>query len=366
VTSAIHANLGTGVYPNTHGVAEITGRRPDGSVGDLYFEEETDPRLLLVDTLGDAWDRENANRAWVGMLGYESWHLGMLGKGARAEGGARDAAVLWDRDARVFWTNREVYSLPSYLPDRAALDRRIREMTDADGRWMGTSMEHVTYIPGTPAFVDHQGEALLRMLEREPLGTQPPTSLLFVELKASDTAGHLWNMVSDEMEAVLRTQDRLLGAIVRTLDAKVGSSNYVLAVTADHGQSPRPDTVGGVRIDRFRLQDHVNERFGAPVLETAHPDDVFVDHDVLEGVGSTLTDLARFIADLRARDVDPDRVDLPPLPARVAEEKVFAAALPGAYLQRLSEAEIAGLGPGRYREGDLTSSVPRYARLLSE
>ena len=82
VTSAIHANLGTGVYPETHGLAEITGRLPDGSVGDLYFEEENDPRLLLVDTLGDAWDRRTDNRAWVGMIGYESWHLGMMSRGA--------------------------------------------------------------------------------------------------------------------------------------------------------------------------------------------------------------------------------------------------------------------------------------------
>jgi hypothetical protein len=64
----------------------------------------------------------------VGLLGYDSWHLGMMGKGARGEGGARQVAVLWDREQMRFWTNEEFYSLPEYLPARQALDRHLLEL----------------------------------------------------------------------------------------------------------------------------------------------------------------------------------------------------------------------------------------------
>ena len=69
--------------------------------------------------------------------------------------------------------------------------------------------------------------------------------MLFVELKPTDFGGHLWNMVASEEEFVLRAQDRVLEQLVVALDRKVGRNNYVLGITADHGQTPMPETVGG-------------------------------------------------------------------------------------------------------------------------
>jgi predicted AlkP superfamily pyrophosphatase or phosphodiesterase len=45
LTAPIHANMGTGAYPRTHGMPEIVGRLPDGSIDEVYLSEG-DPSLL--------------------------------------------------------------------------------------------------------------------------------------------------------------------------------------------------------------------------------------------------------------------------------------------------------------------------------
>jgi hypothetical protein len=364
VTTAIHANLGTGVYPRTHGLAEITGRLPDGSVGDLYFEEETDPRLLLVDTLGDAWDRENGNRAWVGMIGYEAWHLGMMSRGARAPGGDRDVAVLWRDEPGLgeFFVNEELYELPDYLPGEDDLRERLRGLDAEDGAvdgfWRGWDLEDPKVVPATPAFVEHQGAALLEMIRREPIGEDGITDFLHVELKPTDFGGHLWNMVAPEEEIVLRAQDDLLRSLVAALDRKLGRGEWVLAYTADHGQTPIPETTGGVRIHPDILGRRIDEYFGRKIVQKVTPSGLFMNRSGLEAAGITLDDVARFVATYRYGDGLPADVDRSAIPRAELNRRVFAGALPATYLAGLDEATTEGLGAGAYPEGDLTSPVP--------
>jgi hypothetical protein len=364
VTSAIHANMGTGAYPSRHGVTEITGRRPDGSVGDLYFEHEADPRLLRLDTLGDAWDRARRNRPWVGIVAYESWHLGMMSRGTRAEGGDRDVAVLWEDEPDIgeFFVNQELYTLPPYLPGEEQLRERLRQLDGEDGAidgsWRGWDVEDPTIVPGTPAFVHHQGDALLEMVRREPIGEDRLTDLLFVEMKPTDFGGHIWNMVAPEEEAVLEAQDEVLRSLVDALDREVGRGRWVLAVTADHGQTPRPETTGGLRVHPDILGRRVDEYFGRKIVQKVTPSGLFLDHAALEAAGITPEEVARFVATYRYGDGLPRDVDRSAVSPEDLRRRVFAAALPGSYLAGLTEDEAAALGPGDYPEGDLTTPVP--------
>lgn len=366
ITAPIHANIGTGAYPREHGIAENTGRLPDGSLGELYFYEE-DPRLLASETLADAWDRANGNRPWVGLLAYESWHLAMMGKGAQAAGGDRDIAALWDFRGEGGWfTNEEVYALPGYLPGEDGLAARLREIDVADGaedgRWADVDITDDFFIPSTPGFVAYQGDALMELLRREPIGDDDVTDLLFVELKPSDNAGHLFNIESTRFEEVLRAQDDVLARLVAELDRRF-PGEYALVYTADHGMAPRPDAAGGLRIDRFRLEREVEEHFGGDIIEAVHPDDVYLHAEALDELGVTALDVARVIADLRFRQVAPEGTDLEALGEEVAGTRVFAAALPGAVLDGLSEGEVEALGEGAYPEGDLTTP-PNLSHLL--
>ncbi|HEX6261413.1 MAG TPA: alkaline phosphatase family protein [Actinomycetota bacterium] len=367
ITAPIHANMGTGTYPRTHGIAENTGRLPDGSLGELFFHE-ADPRLMEAETVADAWDVAQGNEAWVGLVGYEAWHLGMMSRGTRHPGGDRDVAVLWDhRETDDLFTNEEVYRMPEYLRGREALEERVHELDLADGaadrRWMQADLDDIFFIPATPAFVEYQTDLVLEMIEREGIGTDDVTDLLFVELKPSDNAGHLWNMESPMFEEVLRAQDRAVERIVGALDERVGPDRHVVIVSADHGQSPRPDVVEGLRIDRFRVQEALNDAFGAEVVEAVHPDDLYLRWDVLGEIGATAEDVARAAASLRFDQVAPQGTDLEALSEELAAARPFAAAIPVRRLVGLSEEEVAALGAGAFPEADLTSP-PDLARLL--
>ncbi|MBA3350662.1 MAG: alkaline phosphatase family protein, partial [Actinobacteria bacterium] len=95
VTPAIHTTLGTGVYPDKHGITGIPVRDEEGTVVDAFLKGESS-RFLEVPTLAERWDEANDNRPLVGMVGYEPWHLGMIGKGAEKPGGDKDDAVWLD------------------------------------------------------------------------------------------------------------------------------------------------------------------------------------------------------------------------------------------------------------------------------
>jgi hypothetical protein len=363
ITAPVHANMGTGVYPEDHGLPENTARRPDGEIAEIYFHQH-DPQLLLEETVADVWDRREGNRPWVGLIGFESWHLGMMGHGAGLEGGDRDVAALWNRDESEYWINEEFYSFPSPFPETLGRHLRGLDASDGarDGRWRGNDLTNEFLIPGTPAFVSWERDIVRSMMEHAPIGRDDLTDLLFVEMKSADYGGHIWNMLRPHQEEILVAEDRLLEELRALLDQRVGPGRYVLAVTADHGQTPIPDEFGGVRIDRYLLEESIERYFGADIVETIHPSEIFLNREALREEGIAWNDVARYVGEVRYRDLVPEGTD----PAWVRDrldDRVFAAAFPGTFLQSLTEEDLAGLGPGHYPEGDLTTP-PDYDSLL--
>jgi hypothetical protein len=195
------------------------------------------------------------------------------------------------------------------------------------------------------------------MMRREPFGDDEITDLLFVELKPTDFGGHLWNMVGPEEEEVLRMQDRLLGQIVDTLDKEVGEGEWVLAFTADHGQTPLPETTGGLRIHPDVLGGDVNTYFGRKIVQKVTPSGLFLDRGLMDVAGITLEDVARFVGEYRYGDGLPKDADRSKIAEQELERRVFAGAFPGDYLGELTTSDLVAAGPGDYPEGDLTSPV---------
>ena len=81
VTACAHATIGTGTFPNQHGVTGHNIR--DGSkVRKVYGKAgHANPGDILIPTLADLWSDATDNRAWVGEIGYQVWHMGMIGHG---------------------------------------------------------------------------------------------------------------------------------------------------------------------------------------------------------------------------------------------------------------------------------------------
>ena len=362
VTGALHATFGTGDYPLHHGLPGNQMRSPQGENVDAWLQN-ADPRYLRSPTVSELWDERNGNDAIVGTVSYEGWHLGMIGHGAQRDGGDRDIAALWENDERRWWINEDYYSIPSYVEELgvARLESHERRLDPrdgiADGLWFGHTVDELQdpkLEPGTPALVQLTGDAVLEVIRNEPLGRDDVTDIFWVEMKMPDFAGHLWSMNDSEEEDVLRETDHQISRFVRELDRKVGAGNYVFAVSADHGQQPRPELTGGWRINQDEVERDVRSRFG-DVVEKITPFDIYVDMEALEGSDYSLEEIARYFGTYTLGENIPegapgaDRV-----PEARLDERLFAGAFPTGYLAALSDEELSSFGKGDYPEGNFT------------
>jgi len=367
ITGALHATMGTGVYPNKHGIPGNQMRGPDGANTDTW-QQNADPTYLEVPTVSELWDEANDNEPIVGTVSYEGWHLGMIGHGAQREGGDKDIAVLWeavdpgtDEPLNKWWVNEDFYELPSYFDDTDVdtLESYEEELDERDGladdMWFGKTLDVLQEPltrPGTPAFVKFTGDAVVDVINNEDLGGDDITDLFWVEMKMPDYAGHAWNVAEPEQADVLRETDRQMQRMKATLDRKVGEDNYLFVVSADHGQQPLADFEGGWRINNKELERDIVAQFGEGVLEKATPVDVYLDLDFVESEDIDVGDIASWLATYTIGDNIPEGA---PGADRVAEsrldETVFAGAFSFEYLQGLTDDDIEDFGEGSYPEG---------------
>ena len=332
VTPSVHTTLGTGVFPWAHGITGIPVRDENGKVVDAFLDGDSG-RFVGSATLAERWDEHNGNRARVGMLGYEPWHLGMIGVGAETASGDKDDALWLDRDTNRWITNPKHYRLPPAVPGTPGLERDIDRLDAQDGavdRAWGSHgiLDDVARLEETPAFVTYHGRALRRLITAEGYGSDRITDLLFTNFKQIDRLGHYFNMSSEEVRQALEETDRQLGLTLRFLDRTIGRGRWLTVVTADHGQQPDASDVGGYGIDPKELARDIDREFG-PVTRAVWPTEVFLEPDadvspeeVAEWLGSyTLAENAHSPAALfaGAGRFDPD-------------DRLLAMAVPSALL----------------------------------
>lgn len=369
ITGALHANFGTGAYPVAHGIPGNQMRGPDGENTDTW-RENADPTFLRRPTLADRWDAATGNEAVIATVAYEGWHLGMIGHGAGLEGSDRDIAVLWDPAKNEWWTNERFYEIPDYLKEtdiRPLL--RYEGLLDErdglkDGTWFGHTKAEIQEVnddgealvrPGAPSFARFTGDAAAEILRKEPFGSDDVTDFFWLEMKMPDYAGHAWNVTSPEEADVLKETDAQIGRLVTALDRKLGRDNYLLTVSADHGQQPLPDLLGGWRINSDELERDIEARFG-DILEKVTPVDAYFDAAAIEKEGVDLGDVARYLGTYTIGDNIPDEAaGADNVPRARLDDVIFAGVFTSDYLADLTAPDIEGFGRGDYPEGDLTS-----------
>ena len=309
-TGSIHANIGTGEYPRKHGVPY-----------NFYFEN-ADPQYLEEPTIGDVWDQETNNAAIVGTISVLSNHLSMIGHGAALEGGDRDIGVVWDDENHTWTTNETYYEIPEYIAD---IDERRLERYEAqndardgaeDGSWFGNLPEDLLEglrRSSNPAFEKYQGDEILSVIRNEGLGLDDVADLFYVQFKSPDQAGHIWNMINPEIEDVLKEADAQIGRIVATLDQQVGPENYVLVLTADHGQQPAATPERGWMINSSEVERDVEAAFDIEARVRSHQLNITSKVDRVQ-----LEEISRFLGAYTVGDNIPkgvpggDRVAGPP------------------------------------------------------
>lgn len=339
VTPASHTNIGTGAFPRQHGIVDIP-IRIDGEITGSFRDRNA--QYLLLDTIADMYDRSVGNAAEIGLIAYKMWHAGMLGQGSLFEGGDKDILALIEKSAETV-TNGSYYSLPSYLNGFPGFDGYV-DQVDAgdgqrDGKWMGHDvLNDVTAMRGTPVWVPYQTDMLKAMIEREGFGADEVPDLLFTNYKQVDEVGHSWNMIEPEMEEVLEYSDRGLADLTDLLDERVGKDRWVVIYTADHGQQPLPESVGGWPIAMGPLQDDVAAAFDMEFDELfvdERPTGFWLDRDAMAAKGVEIEEVADFLTTYRMKDNVPPDGEIPPDYVDRADELLFSAAWPTEQMGRL-------------------------------
>ncbi len=271
------------------------------------------------------------------MVGYEPWHLGMIGKGAETSGGDKDDAAWLDVETNDWITNPSHYRLPRSLVETGGLERDLAELDGADGEadraWRGNEiLDSPDRIEETPAFIKYHARALMNMIAGEGYGDDRITDLLFTNFKQIDRVGHYFNMASDEVRDSLIETDAQLGEILSFLDDEVGRGRWVVVLTADHGQQPDAAAIDGYGIDPREVEADIRDRFG-PIVTAVWPTEVFLDEDRMEELGVSVDDVARFLGDYRLAD-NTQRPDMLVGGAGRfhSQDRIFSLAVPAALL----------------------------------
>lgn len=356
------ATFGTGDYPINHGIPGNQMRDPEGANVDTWLQN-ADPRFLEAPTISELWDEQNGNKPIVATVSYEGWHLGMIGHGAQRDGGDKDIAVLWEAEENEWWTNESYYELPSYLQE-TDLDRLERyeaklDPRRAEGRHLVRAHSRrpsrrprearhsgLRQVHGRRGARGHRARAIWQGRRHRPAVDRDEDARL---------RGPCLERHRARGGDVIFETDRQIARYKKALDDKLGKGNYLLVISADHGQQPLPELFGGWRINNKELERDIVDQFGIDILEKATPVDIYLEREVLDKEGIGLDEVARYLGTYTIGDNIPDGAPgADRVPDARLDELLFAGAFSTDYLQALSPEKIAGFGDGIYPEGDLT------------
>ncbi len=306
VTPAVHTTLGTGEFPERHGVTGVPVRDEKGIVVDSFLNGDSG-RFIEVPTVGEVWDEQNSGAAKIGMLGYEPWHLGMIGQGAERGGGDKDDAVWLDVETNDWITNPDHYTLPASVLETGGLDVDIARLDGEDGKMDGAwrtikMLDERSRLEETPAFIHYHGRALRNLIAEGGYGADDVADLLYTNFKQIDRIAHYYNMAHWTVEEEIKATDEELGRLVDFLDASMNPQDWMVVVTADHGMQPDQSSNGGFGINPREVEDDIDAHFGERITRAVWPTEVFLLDDAMEGAGITVEDVAEFLGSYRLRD----------------------------------------------------------------
>jgi predicted AlkP superfamily pyrophosphatase or phosphodiesterase len=238
ITSAGHATIATGADPRLHGiVSNSLFDRTSGAEVELF--QAFSPRNLMALTLADVWNLETDGRAVIAAQVSHGRAGSLAGHGSCLLGARPTLYAAYDPASGHWQTDPACFRLPeSYagLDSKSVWER-------GGGTWMGHPIADPDAIRRTAAFAAFEGDALVALLEREPIGQDDVTDIVLVNLKVPDFIGHAYGPDSAELGAGLAETDRQIARVLAVLDRKA-RGDYVVAITADHGMPSEPPPGG--------------------------------------------------------------------------------------------------------------------------
>jgi predicted AlkP superfamily pyrophosphatase or phosphodiesterase len=92
----------------------------------------------------------------------------------------------------------------------------------------------------SPYADEYLGRMAVAAIDALQLGRADSTDFLGVSFSALDVVGHAFGPRSHEVQDMLVRLDRTIGTLLEHLDSTVGTGNYALGLSADHGVADIP------------------------------------------------------------------------------------------------------------------------------
>jgi hypothetical protein len=251
-TSVGHATIGTGTDPRIHGeVANNVFNRITEKSQAAY--DQLDPRELMALTLADVWNIGTDGKAIViGQGGAIRATAGLVGHGACQLNGRKVIAASYSTADAGWETNPQCYTLSGAL--QSFNGKKVWEA--AGGAWMGHDIANPIRFRASSLFLRFETDALLAVLDAEPLGADDVTDLVFVNVKGTDYVAHAYGPDSSEMKEALAELDRQMRKIVDLLNRKSAPMQPLIVITGDHGMPGAPPANGRHYVDEVVAAIH--------------------------------------------------------------------------------------------------------------
>ena len=259
VTSAGHATLATGTYPDVHGIvandwfevdASTDAGRLVSSVQDERFavigrspkpRDGTSPWRLRAPTLGDALKASSPDSKVVAISAKD--------RSAILPGGHAADLAVWMENTGPRFVTSDYY--PGGLPDWARALNEETERADA-GVW-----PHKSYFLADPVMgrtvTALEVRLALSAVAGMKLGADAVPDLLVISFSSFDALLHDQGPDTPAAAEAFAAVDTQVGVLLAGLDKLVGRGAYVVAFTSDHGGMKVPETLVKARLPAGRL-----------------------------------------------------------------------------------------------------------------
>jgi predicted AlkP superfamily pyrophosphatase or phosphodiesterase len=295
VTAVGHSAVLTGAYPYRHGIIGNNWMGADGK--SIYCTEDTryrylgdgevtsahdgtSPANLRVDTLGDQLRYATGDRAKViTVSGKDRGAILLAGKTGTAymymdKTGAfatstyyMNAYPAWAEQFRASKPQDRYYgkSWTRLLPEAEyAGDAPFREPTASNSNRFPFVYSSETGKPDAKYYLSLKTGPAVDQLTLdfaraavigEHLGSNPAgvPDMLGISLSGHDYVNHAYGPESQMSHDHLQQLDRMLAAFFTDLDKRIGMSNVLVVLTADHGSSNSPEWAQTRHIDAKRV-----------------------------------------------------------------------------------------------------------------
>jgi predicted AlkP superfamily pyrophosphatase or phosphodiesterase len=283
-----HATIGTGTLPFVHGMIgnnwyDRSARRTilcsaDADAKAVAFGgglgvERHGPMSLMAPAFADELRRQSKRQPKVVAMSLKP--RSAIGLGGH---GGPGTMVIWEEDNGAWATSDRYTKTPwpevdsyvaghaiarSYgktwarlLPETAYLYADDAPGENAPPPWDRTFPHAIESPSGaadnlfistwerSPLSDEYLADLAIHLVEKLGMGGQPGTDMLAISFSALDFVGHEFGPRSHEVQDVLARLDVTIGRLLAAIE-RVAGTNYVLALSADHGVATLPEQLDG-------------------------------------------------------------------------------------------------------------------------